>query len=593
MQLPKALTPWATTLSLFPDEIALAMGELMRRVALLIGPFKQNLSSGDITPDGFAGITQKGRYEHLLLSEWLMADEIPEEFLRRAVMNEHQFLQLKTESQQAASFSVVLFDVGPLQLGAPRILHFVLFLLLTQRAALNDTRFYWGILQAPDQGLYQQSNEASMRRLLAATSAHLLTQQHVEQWQQKLQTTLFAEQQTGEVWLVGASSVDLFQTYHTVVISEPPTLGESILTLDVYSQGQRKTSQLALPPQEILLRLLHDPFRESSEAESRYSKEALAHESQFIFSDKGLKIAVKLANGKLAIYSIPNSPRETQIGKINYFEPPEGYHIVALSLQNKRLFVITKGNNRLHFHNFSDVRGDSVVDVAVSQNLHINKASDQFYHLHYAKHSGHHAISLVDKKNSLRTMQWFPHLERFKTANKHVTGIIYIGQHQVYVTVNQQSRVATIHAETLFQRLDKLTVKDIRLKTTAFFYAHKNELSIALPQADHHWLVINHQAKQIEIVVEPNDEVIGVVLGCFMNSHRPCSLITIDANRRCFFLNDEEQTIAIKAKGLIKNAIVNQRHPYIAYQTEDNELCVYSLAHKTHLLHVVAEADHD
>ncbi len=44
-------------------------------------------------PDGYDGIGRRGSYDRLLASEWLIHDELPDEFLRRVVSGEHAFLR--------------------------------------------------------------------------------------------------------------------------------------------------------------------------------------------------------------------------------------------------------------------------------------------------------------------------------------------------------------------------------------------------------------------------------------------------------------------------------------------------------------------
>ena len=56
MQLPKALAPWASMLKMFPDDIALSLGELMQRVSMILGPLHSSLTKGNEEPDGYEGI---------------------------------------------------------------------------------------------------------------------------------------------------------------------------------------------------------------------------------------------------------------------------------------------------------------------------------------------------------------------------------------------------------------------------------------------------------------------------------------------------------------------------------------------------------
>ena len=46
--------------------------------------------------------------------EWLLQEELPDEFMRRAVSGEHLFLQRAYQENSAAKQTVALFDTGPI-----------------------------------------------------------------------------------------------------------------------------------------------------------------------------------------------------------------------------------------------------------------------------------------------------------------------------------------------------------------------------------------------------------------------------------------------------------------------------------------------
>src|SRR5437773_2284421 len=94
IELPAPLMPWAPYLTLVPNEQIRAFAPLVQRLDIAIGPLRVQARSGSGQPDGFDGISRRGSYERLLLSEWLLADEMPEEFARRAAMSEHAFLEI-------------------------------------------------------------------------------------------------------------------------------------------------------------------------------------------------------------------------------------------------------------------------------------------------------------------------------------------------------------------------------------------------------------------------------------------------------------------------------------------------------------------
>src|SRR6185312_9381114 len=94
MNLPPSLAPWSKYLNIFPEEISVALGPIVQRISLLVGAYRSPIKEKGGEPDGFNGLIRSGAYERLLLSEWMLADEMPEEFMRRAVMREHLFLNI-------------------------------------------------------------------------------------------------------------------------------------------------------------------------------------------------------------------------------------------------------------------------------------------------------------------------------------------------------------------------------------------------------------------------------------------------------------------------------------------------------------------
>src|ERR1044072_6447494 len=150
MNLPPSLAPWAGYLQLFPEEVSLALSQIIQRVAMLIDSPQPRLNEKEGEPDGFDGLNRRGTYERLLLSEWMLADELQDEFMRRAVMGEHLFLNRANSSPAGTRSSLALFDAGPSQIGSPRIAHIAALIVLANRADTARSTFSWGVLQQPE-----------------------------------------------------------------------------------------------------------------------------------------------------------------------------------------------------------------------------------------------------------------------------------------------------------------------------------------------------------------------------------------------------------------------------------------------------------
>src|SRR4051812_30589874 len=186
-ELPRALTPWAEYLDLLPPEHVVAFAPLVQRLDIAIGPLRVQARGGGGEPDGFDGISRRGTYDRLLLSEWLLADEIPDEFARRAVMSEHAFLQTARQEPAGARVCTVLFDAGPNQLGAPRIAHLAALIVLARRVEGAGAAFEWGILQRPQDPLQTGLSAAGLAYLFSSRSAAEADEEQIATWRERAQ----------------------------------------------------------------------------------------------------------------------------------------------------------------------------------------------------------------------------------------------------------------------------------------------------------------------------------------------------------------------------------------------------------------------
>src|SRR5262249_15092529 len=141
MQLPRDLQPWARLLELFPRDLAMALGSLIQRLAPSIMSLRPAPLTGRAEPEGYSGLDTRGNFELLTPGELLWAEELPEEFERRAVMGEQMFFKRQLIEPSAAATSVALFDSGPEQSGEPRVLQIALLILLAARAEAAGADF--------------------------------------------------------------------------------------------------------------------------------------------------------------------------------------------------------------------------------------------------------------------------------------------------------------------------------------------------------------------------------------------------------------------------------------------------------------------
>ncbi len=149
MKLPASLQAWQDWLNWFQPEQAQSIGATLLRLNSLLGDNWGRLQSGSQEPNGIDDLRQRGPYHRLLLSEWSLADELPDEFLRRAANGEHLFLSPRLETKKSDERIIALFDSGPDQIGSARLVHIALWILMARRARQLGIDFSWGVLHSP------------------------------------------------------------------------------------------------------------------------------------------------------------------------------------------------------------------------------------------------------------------------------------------------------------------------------------------------------------------------------------------------------------------------------------------------------------
>lgn len=239
--LPTGLTPWAKWLQWFNDDIAQTLGELVRRLDLLVGTSSSLTHSRFAAePDGVEGLSTRGNYDRLLNTEWLMAQDVPDEFMRRAAMNEHLFLAPGYKKKRTDRVIFALFDTGPLQLGAPRLLHIALWIVLARRVEQAGARLVWACAQYPDD-IREGTRKGDLQTLLKARSWNAVTPVQLDAWQTQLAELPY---KVSEYWYVGAApSPAPAGVTHRVGIQRA-LLQDAI---EVHLRAGHKESRLTLP----------------------------------------------------------------------------------------------------------------------------------------------------------------------------------------------------------------------------------------------------------------------------------------------------------------------------------------------------------
>jgi hypothetical protein len=175
------LRSWASLLSFLDGDLAAAIESLARRLEVAMTAAPHSFAEGDM-PDGYDGIDSHGELDHLLLSEWLLAEEEPFEFIRKLALGELSYLHRERVDPQSPTRFVVLADVGPDQLGAPRLAHLAGLVVLARRAEAQGVALELGLLSDPPGEFHKGQLPELFVAWLRARTATAPTAEDVEAW---------------------------------------------------------------------------------------------------------------------------------------------------------------------------------------------------------------------------------------------------------------------------------------------------------------------------------------------------------------------------------------------------------------------------
>ncbi|HZH15415.1 MAG TPA: hypothetical protein VE057_13775 [Archangium sp.] len=325
--LPEALRPWAAQLSLFPEDLALSLGAHVARLAAALGPLRARNEVEGGEPHGYDGLTRRGSPERLLMSEWLMALEAPDEFVRRAAFGEQAFLRPAFRQPQGGRRTVALLDAGPDQLGSPRIAHLALLVVLARRAEAAGATFSWGVLQSPpEKRPFSTVDAAAIGQWLKAGSLAAPQQAQLTAWREALELGRAPE----DVWLVGSARLARLpgaEGLSHVAVDEVVAPGVRRLSVEV-RPASRPPRQvvLELPPSPQCVRLLRDPFATAVAAPVLDTSSGPVRSIRF--SADGLRLMMVYEDGGVAAQVLPHSPRDTVPRPKRL--PPDGGRVVAM-----------------------------------------------------------------------------------------------------------------------------------------------------------------------------------------------------------------------------------------------------------------------
>lgn len=587
INLPRHLSPWASRLSLFPEDIALVLGPFIARLSHLVGGWQLD-GAGEGTPDGYDGIGRRGTYDRLLATEWLVHEELPDEFVRRVVSGEHSFLQRAYRQEASAKRSVALFDTGVDQLGAPRIAHLAVLIVLAQRAEQNGARFEWGIFQDASVTLRSSVTEASVLDLLQGRCTRPVSNHDIDRW-----VTSTDISTASELWFVGADSAVSHAAEHrasALLVSdvlEPGPPQRIRVTATSPRLTRLREATFEVPAGRPAVQLLRDPFATAVAPRQAASAQIDLH-SNLLFSLDGRLLYARAANGALITFHIPNSPRATP-GPPSVFVPPKGHRVIAVgqSSPKRRTLVVTQHENEFVVHMLSK-RGRSASRteryVADDQLLPPVDADLPLVPLGILDHQ---LRCFLDAGNliELRNGQFAIREQAFAVRSKALrNGLAFLRLQDGVPRVSWARATETGELE--------ISPASVELPGTPvvlqfYFGAPGIDDLIAYSASETSWVIV-HDQQSLMVEVPRTHSVVGVV----ERGHpKPeASLVAINESRtRIELIRPGRSETLLTTAAPITFAAASDAERVIAYVTEAGELGVYSCTASAMVLRVAAE----
>jgi hypothetical protein len=585
MQLPAPISTWSGILKLFPDDMAQTLNSLSRRLAPLLGPLPQSVRQGIDQADGFGGLTHRGHYERLLMSEWAMARCAPDEFLRRATSGEHLFLEPARKQPHEQKGIVVLFDAGPEQIGKPRLLHLALLILLARRAEQAKVDLFWGLFQDPDCHCHPTINQASITTLLEGRSPSPLGEKWLTSWQQQL-----SRHNLLECWCVTPSRFDsAFQQQGNIRIDEPLTAKVEWLQVAVEIGSRRKQAEIELPPDDIAIRLLRQPFAPPPRQVIHSNK----RQSNIIISHNGRKLAY-CAGNTLYLHSIPGSPN-AKPSRIKTLTFPADQQLVAVNITRKRISAITHNSGYWYYHRFAGL--PEVLQQNKSQRIPLEEGNiTPFFFDQFSKGN---RLLLLDANQRVRSLQLPPEKNLFQAIAQQVFYLGDMGVGPCYARLSGTGEIELVWYPGA-EKPCTARFSTIANRSPGFFIHasggwNKCQVgAVAVEQSDNRWSLHSHRLKT-EVSLQPGDRPCGVLnqsLEIGEKGRNNLWLIIHNPSEQAIYaLGDQQRYPLMENCGVIDQLKLNPKHPYLHYVSEQGDDRVYCLQRRVELMRLSGEPD--
>lgn len=589
MKFPASLTHWAEHLQIFPEEISLTLGGYVRKVSPFIAPLNSFAEDADGEPNGYDGIARRGIYERLLLSELALADDFGDEFIRRAVMGEHLFLNPARVSPGTKRVSIALFDAGAMQIGAPRIAHIVAFIVLARRAEAAGAMFLWNILQGEKQLIISDDTEASIKILLESRTANDVSENDISAWREKLSDI----DKMADVWLIGSENLARFdeaKNFSRLYVEEIPELEKRELNLKIKSaSGIEKQTVLELPPPNICTRLLRNPFEIVPKIE--FSSATLDGKvTNFFFDSSGSKVFAKLDSDNILCFAIQNMRSAGKIYPTFYRPENSDKKYLAAGRLRKAIVVGSKIDAQTFRLEYRKIGFGLNSGRYVSRNQEIAFPEDEngLLQIYSVRPRNFHydEAAILDAKRNLFLLT---NLSKDRYEAREPVGALILTATDVLAVSQTDREFVYIGCEggndhhlliSISDKIERFSLAGMRLKQAFFGRGERNEKICAFETEAGNWKILDEENKE-RIMPQPKGKVVGVYKDARMAPKAGFFELMEDRQTLDFCWQYGRRKQILKADEEITKIEFSPRSPLLVYTTVSGELVFYSLTHRT------------
>lgn len=594
MKLPKPLTLWHEIQSLFPDDIAELIHDIAKKLTPLIQNIKQVEMQGEMEPDGFNGLTKLVNYDRLLLTEWVLQDQFPDEFIRRAASGEHLFLDVQRVKNSHEKQCIVLFDCGPQQLGRPRLVQLALLILLARRANKENMGFSWGILQDCDCTLYDKITKNFIKAWLNQRSIIIPKQSHLDDWVYSLSSGTkqqneeeYLAEQTTEFWLVTKNLLKPnYLTTQSIRIIEP-LLNPDYIDVSFESKVASQSLSLKLIDEDLNVRVIRDPFNEAEVTQHMMTE---SHMGMWRISVNGLRIACFNNLKKLALYSF-NKFKYKLYHLQKHMIIKENECCVAIHLTKTISVFITIDKSFIYI--YEDNKSGKTKKIYRNKSIQFPDEGEML-DISIGRENQMSMLFIRDDANQLHSLD----LNNENAGFKHVaSSVVTLGQNIncVYSVVLKEQGTKIEINWYLGNNPDKLTLDIIPPKQISQVFVHGSGGwskscvgSFAFENDNDIWTIVSgYKAfNKFDVSINPNDKVLGVIcvdVGNFNNIqvakyNGQLALIVLKPDAKSIHVvwNEGDELITLLEHEFVSGEL-NPQHLLLHYINSDNDIVVVNL----------------